>query len=158
MEVGEVMLRLGITVTVTAVAALLAPPVRAQETPWTKRDALHETSSEAAQCWAYYGFAQKCADNAGQSTLSGQLQDAINLASKIQFSTGKAAGMSDQALLASSKLALSAAKASIADSCVNISVLIAKFADSCKHLLEAPDERVQTLTRGGSDPTLKGRR
>jgi len=42
--------RLGTTVVVAAVMALLVPCVRAQETTWTRQDALHEASSEAAQC------------------------------------------------------------------------------------------------------------
>jgi hypothetical protein len=58
--------RLGNTVVVAAVVALLVPSVKAQETPWTRQDALHEASSEAAQCQAYYSFAQKCADNEGR--------------------------------------------------------------------------------------------
>jgi hypothetical protein len=111
---------LGTTVVVAAVVALLVPCARAQETPRTRQDALHEASSEAAQCEAYYAFAQKCADNAGQTALSAQLQQAIESASKFQFTSGKAAGMSNEAMLASSKLALDAAKESISNSCANI--------------------------------------
>jgi ABC-type arginine/histidine transport system permease subunit len=140
--------RLGSTVVVAAVVALLVPCVRAQETPWTRQDALHEASSEAAQCQAYYSFAQKCADNAGQTALSAQLQQAIDSASKFQFMSGKAAGMSNEAMLASLKLALDVAKDSISNSCVNISVLIVKYSNPCQFLLEHPDDRIQTLMRG----------
>jgi hypothetical protein len=140
--------RLGTAVAVAAVVALLVPRVRAQQTPWTKQDALHEASSEAAQCVAYYAFAQKCADNGGQTALSAQLQQGFDSASKIQFMNGKAAGMSDQALLASLKLALDAAKTSIGDSCVNISILIAEYAKPCKVLLEHPEDRIETLMHG----------
>lgn len=145
--------RLGTTVAVAAVMALLVPRVRAQETPWTRQDALSEASSEAAQCQAYYALAQKCADNAGQTALSAQLEQAIDSASKIQFMSGKAAGMSNQALLASLKLALDAAKESISNSCVNISILITKYSNPCKFLLEHPDNRIQTLMRGGPGST-----
>jgi hypothetical protein len=79
-----------------AVVALLVPCVSAQETPWTRQAALHEASSEAAQCEAYYAVAQKCADNAGQTALSDQLQQAINSACKFQYMSGNAAGMSNE--------------------------------------------------------------
>ena len=102
--------RLGTMIALAASMALLAPCVRAQGTLWTRQDALHEASSEAAQCEAYYGFSQKCADNAGQAVLSAQLQNAIGSASEILFTSGKAAGMSNEAMLASLKLALDAAK------------------------------------------------
>jgi hypothetical protein len=65
------------TVALATIVALLVSVVEAEETPWTKQDALHEAASEAAQCEAYYAFAQKCADNAGQAVLSAQLQRAI---------------------------------------------------------------------------------
>jgi hypothetical protein len=140
--------RAGTTVAVVAVAALLIPHARAQETPWTRQDALHEASSEAAQCAAYYGFAQKCADNAGHADLSAELQHAIDSAESLQYMTGKLAGMSDRAMLASSKLALDASKEAISDSCVNISVLITKHAKLCKLLLEHPVDRIETLMHG----------
>lgn len=127
---------------------LLGHAVRAQETPWTSQDALHEVSSEAAQCSAYYTFAKKCADNSGQTQLSARLENTIKTATDFEFVTGKAAGMSEQALLASAKLALYDAKSAINGSCVNISVLIVRYANSCKLLLEHPDDRVYTLMRG----------
>ena len=114
-------------VSTTAILLLLGRPTNAQETTWTRQDALHEASSEAAQCVAYYAFAQKCAENGGRPELAARLQHAIDSASNIQFTSGKAAEMSNEALLASSKLALDVAKTSIGDSCVNISILIAKY-------------------------------
>ena len=71
----------------------------------------------------HYSIAQKCADNAGQTALSVQLQQAIDSASKFQFMSGKAAGMSNEAMLASLKLALNAAKRGIKNGCINVSVL-----------------------------------
>jgi hypothetical protein len=114
---------------------------------------LHEASSEAAQCVAYYAFAQKCAENGGRTELAARLQHAIDSASYIQFTSGKAAEMSNEALLASSKLALDVAKTSIGDSCVNISILIAKYANFCRFLLEHPDDRIQTLMQGAPAAT-----
>jgi len=137
-------------VTVASIAAVtLVPPyAQSQQSPWTQRDALNEASSEAAQCHAYYAVSQKCAEDSGQTALSAQLQDAIDSSSKIQFLTGRAAGMSDQALLASLQLTLEAANSSIGNSCVNVSVLIVKYADHCKRLIENPQSRIQTLMLG----------
>jgi hypothetical protein len=137
-----------VTIAIAVVMGLLLSRANAQETPWTKQDALHETSNEAAQCMAYYAFSQKCASNAGNTALHDQIQQAIDLATRITFTSGKASGMSNEALLASLKLALDDTQASIGNSCVNISVLVVKYADSCRSLLEHPDDRVQTLMHG----------
>jgi hypothetical protein len=137
---------------ILAVVVLPLAAAAAQEKAWTPQDAMHEASSEAAQCVAYYAYSQKCADNAGRTALSGQLQRAIDSAMRAEFTTGKAAGMSNSALLASLKLSLDAAKEAIGDSCVNISVPIAKYAAFCRGLLEHPDVRIQTLMQGQPTP------
>lgn len=140
--------RLSATVVLAAGVTLLAPYVRAEELPWTKQDALHEASSEAAQCAAYYAVAKKCAENGGRLALSNRLQRAFDSASELQFFTGRAAGMTKRAMRASLKLSLKVAEESIRSSCVNISVLIVKYSDACKFLLEHPDDRIQILMNG----------
>jgi hypothetical protein len=145
--------RLSATVARVAVVALLVPGARAQETKWTRQDALHDASSEAAQCQAYYALSQKCADNAGQKELSDLLRQAIESASQVLFTSGKAAGMSDHAMIASLKLSLDAAKDSKGNSCVNLSVLIVRYGNSCKLFLEHPGDRIQTLMLGPPKPS-----
>jgi hypothetical protein len=155
MLAGEArMRRIVLVLVVMIVATSVATPVRnarGQETPWTAQDAMHEVSDEAAQCVAYYTFAQRCA--ARRADLATQLGDAREMASKIQFMSGRAAGMSIDAMLATLKLAFDDARNAVGNTCVNMSILIVRDSSSCKFLLEHLDDRIQTLMLGPPEPT-----
>lgn len=122
-----------------------------QSAPWTRQDAMHEASSEASQCFAFYGITKKCMENSGQPTSAAQAQRAMERASRLAFTTGTSGGMSNEAMLATTKLALDNARGLTNDNCVNISVLIIKYGNFCKSLLEKPDERIARLLRGPPD-------
>ena len=92
-------------------------------------------------------FVQKCAENSGYTELSVGAQQANETARRIQFETGRAAGMTVDAMLATLKMALDAAHAATGSSCVNLPALN-KFNEPCRSLLENPVDRLQTLMLG----------
>jgi hypothetical protein len=122
----------------------------------SKEEAVREFSSECAQCAAYFGLSIRCFVSSGQlqgedKTSMEKTRDFFQL---MQYSTGKAAGMSDKAIEAHFALVLQSINNAIDKNCVNISVILKKYAKFCKALGENPDQQLdQLMTKG--PPTLE---
>jgi hypothetical protein len=122
----------------------------------SKEEALHEFSSECAQCAAYFGLTSKCFVGSGQlqGDNEASIEESRNFFYQLQYATGKLAGLPDEAIEAHFAMVLDSINNDIDKNCVNISVIIKKYAKFCKALAENPDQLLdQLMTKG--PPTLE---
>ena len=129
-------------------ATVLSVQASAAELPWTQQDIFHEISAEAAYCASYYGIVQHCVENSSADELAKRLDYMIDVASNVSTQFGIASGMTEEAMMAFTALAVGSLKGSIHNSCANLSVLILKYGETCMALLENPASRISVLQKG----------
>jgi hypothetical protein len=117
----------------------------------SKQEALNEFSGELAQCAAFYSVGIHCFSSGGQ--LQGEDKANFEFARfffyQLQYSIGKAAGLSDKALDARFALALESINDDMDKKCINISVMLKKYAKLCKALGDHPDQQLDRLMKEG---------
>jgi hypothetical protein len=135
-------------VRVCAVIALILAPLSLNAEDKLSPDqitAFNTISNEYAECSAYYIFAKQCAPKEATEAQLAQIQEYIESTSAMAVVSGKVAGMSDDALLARSRLAATSVAKHADNNCVNYSVLLEKYNDACRILREHPEIRGKQL-------------
>jgi hypothetical protein len=106
-------------------------------------DVFNQVSEEAAECFAYYMITKQCAPETATPAELDKVLSFASAASLLAIRYGKSAGMSDDAILARSTLAIQNVGSTIQGKCVNFSILMLKHLNACKALLENPERRVE---------------
>jgi hypothetical protein len=125
---------------VALIGVLTALPAAASEA-----DLFRQLSSEYADCFAYYTIAKQCApDDAKPDELS-KLQSEIDGSGDMTLSTGRTAGLTDDAVGTRYVEALQALMSVLGDHCEKFADLRQKHEDACRLLLEHPEQRTKEI-------------
>jgi hypothetical protein len=125
---------------VLVIGGLAALPAGASEV-----DLFRQLSAEYADCFAYYTIAKQCASNEASSDELSELQGRIDGSGDMTLSTGRTAGLSDEAVGTRYVEALQSLMTVIGDNCDKFSELKQKHEDACRMLLEHPEERTKEI-------------
>jgi hypothetical protein len=129
--------------------AMTAASGGAAAQPLTQQEALNEISSESTECFAYYSIANGCMFKIATEEQKRVLQSTSDRARQLSVTFGKATGVSDETLLARTRIALRSMLDMTSKSCLNVAIILEKYAAKCKALLEAPERRLQSLMMNG---------
>ena len=93
--------------------------------------ALNEVSQEFAICRGYFTLIALCLDPAKDANVAQRYRSSADQFATVTFQFGKAAGLSDAALLARATLAFKQVQTETDKDCRNIAVVLEKYSDRC---------------------------
>lgn len=115
---------------------LFSPHANSQE---KNTRVLNEVSQAYALCYGYYTLVAICLDPKRDADVAENYRTFAKQFVGITFVAGKAAGLSEAALVARLDLSLSQMQKDTDKDCRNISVLLQKYADKCKKMASDPE-------------------
>jgi hypothetical protein len=119
----------------------LSQPAAAQSDADIYR-AMGEVAGELQVCSVYFGVGARCLKDQ-EPALSRTYREASDKVGLLAISTGRAVGISDEAILAQDKLYAAEMMKSMRGNCTNIAVLLEKYKDFCQKLGNGADWRLK---------------
>lgn len=99
-------------------------------------DRLNELSQTASECAAFYEIGSYCAGDKMDQEATTRTRNSIKTMNYAMFLSGKAAGLSQEALLARNSLTLKTLMGRMSNNCINFSILLNSYADLCRSMGE----------------------
>ncbi len=119
----------------------LSQPTAAQSEADIKR-AMGEVAGELQQCSVYFLVLSACVETQ-EPTLARTYKDMADKVGGLAISSGRAAGVSDEAYAALGSLEAEAMMKSMGGNCTNVAVLLKKYMNFCQKLSQDADPRLK---------------